>query len=175
MKTRANAQRSGIITQYAFSRQSIWPNWAKRKKEEWTSSVYRTAFLHNLLHSALLVDLELNCFYLVVKTLMYWGKSCINQPIFSFFWHSHSFVNYILTDSYYRNIHCSRINWFYFSVSLTQQNNLRQLNILWLWLTHSWRLCPRYPIILIILNSKYREDLKYSLNERLMGSKIKIN
>lgn len=41
------------------------------------------------------------------------------------------FANYVLTDSYYRNIHCSRINCFCFSVSLTQQNNLRQLNILY--------------------------------------------
>ena len=78
--------------------------------------------------------------------------------------------------SYYKNIDHSRINCFCSPVSLHQQNNLSQLNILQLWLIHPCRLCSRCLVVLIRFNTKYHRKFEAHftrINVRLMGNKTK--
>lgn len=140
----------------------MWPNWGKRMKEEWMRIGYKTAFLHSSLHSAVLVDLELSFFYVVDKTLMYWRKSCISQMVSTFYWHPYLPI----TSSYYRNIDRSRINCFCLSVSLTQQNNFSQINILYCsYGSHICGDCAQGTLSYSLdWTLNIVEDLKYTLN-----------
>ena len=55
-------------------------------------SVYRIAFLQAYCISCV-NRFSIKFLYQIDKTLMFKGKSCINQLIFTFFWHPYLSVN----------------------------------------------------------------------------------